>query len=141
MSWNDESATFYVKDIDKVFTAYFSNVGENLVSKLTNPSNKYDVLAVAQYCSHLALTKNWYTTNRKRLCILRDINTSKTAGVNKLPGRFLEDGVDVLAKSVTDICSFQYLWINSQELSNWQKLNLFSKKAEKLMSEITDLSH
>ena len=55
---NDESAIFDVKDIDRDFTAYFSNVVENLVSKLPNPSNKYGVLPVAQYYSHLALTKN-----------------------------------------------------------------------------------
>ena len=35
---NDESAIFDVKDTDKKFRAYFSNVAENLVSKLPNAS-------------------------------------------------------------------------------------------------------
>ena len=37
---------------------------------------------------------------------MRGIDTSKAAGVNWLPGRFLKDGTDVLAKPVTDICNF-----------------------------------
>ena len=39
------------------------------------------------------------------LKILRDINTSKAAGIDRLPGRFLKDGANVLAKPVTDICN------------------------------------
>ena len=53
----DKSANFDVKDIAKDFSAYFSNLAENLVSKLVNPSNKYSVLSIAQYYSHLGLTK------------------------------------------------------------------------------------
>ena len=52
------------------------------------------------------------------LKVLRDINTSKAAGIDRLPVRFLKDGTDVLANLVTDIVIFQYLWINSQVLSN-----------------------
>ena len=43
------------------------------------------------------------------LKVLRDINTSKAAGIDRLPVRFLKDGTDVLANLVTDIVIFQYL--------------------------------
>ena len=36
---------------------------------------------------------------------MRDIDTSKAAGTDRLPGRFLKDGANVLAKPVTDICN------------------------------------
>ena len=36
---------------------------------------------------------------------MRDVNTSKAAGIDRLPGRFLKDGVNALAKAVTDICN------------------------------------
>ena len=42
-------------DVD--FRAFFSNLAENLGSKLSNPSNKYNVLSLAQYHSHVDLTK------------------------------------------------------------------------------------
>ena len=62
---------------------------ENLVRKLPNPSNKYGVLPGAQYYSHLALTKTDILPTEKDYVfkILRDIDTSKAAGVT----RFLED--------------------------------------------------
>ena len=44
---NDKSVNFDVKDIAKDFSAYFSNLAENLASKLLNPSTKYGVLPVA----------------------------------------------------------------------------------------------
>ena len=40
-------------------SVYFSNLAENLVSKLPNASNKYGALSVAQYYSHLGLTKKF----------------------------------------------------------------------------------
>ena len=83
-------------------------MAENLVSKLPNPSKKYRVLSVAQYYSHLGLTKKFYLQPREKdyaLEILRDIDTSKADAIDRLPGRFLKDGADVLAKPVI----FQYL--------------------------------
>ena len=70
------SGIFYVKDIAKDFRAYFSNLAKNLVSKLPNPSNEYDVLSVAQYYSHLGLTKKFDLLPTEKdyiLKILRDI--------------------------------------------------------------------
>ena len=47
----------------------FSTLAENIVSKLFNPSNKYGALSVAQYYSHLELTRKFgFTTSRKRKC-------------------------------------------------------------------------
>ena len=56
---NDKSANFDVKDIAKFNIAYFSNFAENLVSRLPNPSNKYSVLLLVRYYSHLELTKKF----------------------------------------------------------------------------------
>ena len=36
---------------------------------------------------------------------MRDIDTSKAAGIGRLPGRFLKVGANVLAKPVIDICN------------------------------------
>ena len=56
---NDISGNFGVEDIAKDFSAYFSNLTENLMSKLSNSSNKCGVFTVAQYYSHLGLTKKF----------------------------------------------------------------------------------
>ena len=78
----------------------FSNLAEDLVSKLPNPSNKYGVLSVAQYYSHLGLTKKFDLLSTEKdyvLRILRDIDNSKATGIDRIPGKFLKDGADVLA--------------------------------------------
>ena len=140
---NDKSCNFHDKDTAKDFSAYFSNLAENLVSKLPNPSNKCGVLSVAQYCSHLELTKIFDLIPAEKdylIKILRDIDTWNAAGIDRLPGRFLKDGANVLGKLVTDICS---LWISLNKFPSsfkLAKLNLFSKRTEKLMSQITDQS-
>ena len=78
------------------------------MSKLANPSNKYGVLSVAQFHSHLGLTKKFDLLLAEKEYILkisRDIDVTKAADIDRLPGRFLKDGTDVLAKPVTDICN------------------------------------
>ena len=78
------------------------------MSTLSNFSDKYGLLSVAQCYSHLGLTKRLELLPTEKdyiLKILRDINTSKAAGIDRLPGKFLKDGANVLAKPVTDICN------------------------------------
>ena len=79
---------------------------------MSNPSKKYGVPSVAQYCSHLGLTKKFKLLPTEKdyvLKILRDINTSKAAGTDRLPGRFLKDGANVLANRLQIFVIFQYL--------------------------------
>ena len=105
---NNKSVNFDFKDIAKDFSVYFLNLAKNLVSKLPNPSNKYGVLSVPQYYSHLGLTRKFELLPTEKDCvlkILRDIDTSKAAGIDRFPGRFRKDGANVLAKPVTDICN------------------------------------
>ena len=93
-------------DIAKNFSAYFSNLAENLVRNLPIPWHIFDVLSVSQYCSHLRLDAKFDLLPKEKdyvLKILRDISTSKSVDI--LPGRFLKDGADVLAKPVPDICN------------------------------------
>ena len=97
---NDKSANFDVKNISKDFSAYFSNLPENVVSKLPNPSKKYCVLSVAQCYSHLGLTEKFGLLSTEK-----DYGI-EAAGIDRLPGRFLKDCAGFLAKLATDICNF-----------------------------------
>ena len=109
-------------------------MAENLVSKLPNPSNKYGVLSVAQYYSNLGLTKKFDLLPTEKdyvLKILRDIGTSKAAVIDRLPGRFLKGGVDVLAKPVTDICNPSIPLNKFPRVSKLAKVKPFFKKGRK----------
>ena len=71
------------------------------MNKLSNPLNKYGVLSVAQYYRHSTLGLTCKQIEKDYIFLIwRDINTSKAAGTDKLPGRFLKVGADVLAKPV-----------------------------------------
>ena len=93
----------------KGFSAYFSNFPENLVSIFPNLSNKYAVLSVAQYYSHLGLTKKFDLLPTKKYYIFKiliDVNILKAAGkFLKTSLKIFEDCAYVLAKAVTDICN------------------------------------
>ena len=107
---------------------------ENPVSKLPNPSNNYGVLSVAQYYSHLGLTKKFDLLPTEKdyvLKILKDIGTSKAAGIDRLPGRFLKDGADVLAKPVTDICNLSISLNKFQRAFKLAKAKPIFKKGRK----------
>ena len=131
---NDKSVNFDVKDIAKDFSAYFSNLAENLDSKLPNPSNEYGVLSVAQYYSHLGLTKKFdllLTEKDYVLKILRDINTSKAAATDRLPRRFLKDGANVLVKPVTDTCNLSIFLNKYPRAFKLGKVKTTFKKGQK----------
>ena len=73
------------------------------------------------------------------------IDTSKAAGVNRPPGRFLKDGADVLDKPVTDICNFS-ISLNSFprafKLKKGQKTNVSNYRPISLMqilSKVTEI--
>ena len=131
---NDKSANFDVKDIDKDFGAYCSNLAENLVGKLPTSSNKYGALSVAQCYSHLGLTEEFDLLPTEKgyvLKILRDIDTSKAAGIDRLPGKFLKHGVDVLAKPVTDICNLSISLNKFRSAFKLAKVKSIFKKGRK----------
>ena len=91
---NDKSAIFHVKNIDKVCSAYLSNLAENIVGKFLSLSSKCSVFSFAQYYSDILLTKKFDLPPTEKnfvFKILRDINNSKADDVKRIPGRFLKD--------------------------------------------------
>ena len=71
---------------------------------------------------------------------MRDVDTTNSAGIYRLPGRFLKDGADVLAKPVTDIFNLSISLNKFPSAFNLAKVKPIFRKFEKLMSQITDLS-
>ena len=125
---NDKSTKFYFKDIVEDFSAYFSNF------KFRNPSGKYCAISVAQYFSHLELTKKFDLLPTEKdyiIKILWDIDTTKTAGIDSLPGRFPKDGADVLAKPVSDICNLSVSLNKLQSAFKLAKVKPIFKKGRK----------
>ena len=64
--------------------------------------------------------------------MFRDVDTSKAAGIDRLPGRFLKDGADVLAKQVTDICNLSISLNKLPSSFNSAKVKPIFKKGRKI---------
>ena len=62
---------------------------------------------------------------------MRDTDTSKAAGIDRLPGRFLKDGASVLAKLVTDICNVSISLNKFPSAFKLAKVKSFFKKGQK----------
>ena len=94
--------------ISKVFKILFSNLAESLLIKLPKPPNKYNLKSIIQYYSSFAITADFClvgATEKQVLKILQDIKISKAIWVDKLSGKFLKDGDDIIAKQVFILCN------------------------------------
>ena len=70
---------------------------------------------------------------------MQDIESSKATGVDKLSGRFLKDGTDILAKPVSALCNLSISrGVFPNDPSNYRPISLLpaiSKIIEKVVHE------
>ena len=79
-----------------------------LLIKLTNPPDKYNLSSVIRYYSSFMSSDNFCLSNtseEKVLKIMTNIESFKAAGADKLSGRFLKDGANILAKLISTLCN------------------------------------
>ena len=85
-----------------------SNLAKSLLIKLPNPPDKYNLQSVLRYYSSFTISDYFCLSNtseEKVLKIMTNIESSKAAGVDKLSGRFLKDGANILAKPISALCN------------------------------------
>ena len=92
------------------FKNYFSNLSHNLVSKLPLSPNIFTESKIGSYYDNNAVSKDLNfqlskTSPEKILIILTGLNSSKTAGIDNSSGKFLKDGVHVLARPISQLCN------------------------------------
>ena len=83
-------------------------MAKTLLQRLPTAPNKYGIDSVKNFYKHLDITTKFKlkpTTEDIILKLLKNIGISKAAGIDNLPGRFLKDGVVILAKPVTKVCN------------------------------------
>ena len=89
-----------MKCVAQTFAKFYSN--------FSNSPNKFDINSVHHYYKNIELKDNFnlnLTTEKKVLEVLQFIDISKAAGIDKISGRFLKDGANILAKPITKICN------------------------------------
>ena len=80
--------------MSKVFKDFFSNLAESFLVKLPHPSNKYNLESVFLYYFNFALPEVFHLkyfrsiSEEKVFKIVENVEISKAAGIDKLPGSF-----------------------------------------------------
>ena len=100
----NDTLTYDARSISKIFKNLFSNLAKTLLMKLLNPPDKYNLQSVLRYYSSFMISDYFCLSNtseEKVLKIMTNIESSKAAGADKLSGRFLKDGANILAKPIS----------------------------------------
>ena len=72
------------------------------------------------------------TSEEKVFKINENIETFKAAGIDKLPGRFLKDGAEILSMPISEICDLSISHGIFPNACKVAKLNLIFKKETKV---------
>ena len=103
----NDTLTYDTRSISKIFKNFFSNLAKSLLIKLPNPPDKCNLQSVIRYYSSFTISDDFCLSNtseEKVLKIMTNIESSKAATIDKLSGRFLEDGAIILAKPISGLC-------------------------------------
>ena len=123
------------KSISDVFQTFFTNMAKTLLQKLPPSPSKYGIDSVKKFYKNLNITTKFQlkpTTEDIVLKLLKNIDISKAAGVDNLPGRFLKDGAVILAKPVTEICNLSIKLKIFPDLYKLAKLKPIFKKGSRM---------
>ena len=104
----NDTLTYDTRSISKIFNNFFSNLANSLLIKLPSSPDKYNLQSVIRYYSSFMISDDFCLTNtseEKVLKIMTNIEISKAAGVDKLSGRFLKGGANILAKPISTLCN------------------------------------
>ena len=91
-----------------MFKDFFSNIANNLASKLPAPTNKFGKHFVSSYYKKLNIKSIFHftpTTEETVLKILKNLETSKAPGIDSIKSMFLKDGANILAAPIAQLCN------------------------------------
>ena len=85
--------------------SFFSNLDQNLVSKLPPSPNVFTKSKVASYYDDIKFKDLNFefseTSPEKIINISKGLNPSKAVGIDNLSGKFLKDGAGILARPIS----------------------------------------
>ena len=89
-----------------MFKSFFSNLAQNMVSKLPPSPNVFDESKVASYYDNIKFRELYFEFSERSkiiLNILKGLNSSKAASFDKLSGIFQKDGDNILARPISQL--------------------------------------
>ena len=103
----ENNISFDTKTNCETFKNFFENLANELLSKLPTPTNKFGIDNINNYYKHLNIRNKDFSFNTTTelivLRLLQDIETSKSAGIDNINGKFLKDGAFYVANPITKL--------------------------------------
>ena len=94
---DNDTLTDDTRSVSTVFKNFFSDLAKFLLTKLPNPPDS-SLTITDDFC----LNK---TSENKVFNIIKKIDISKTAGIDRLSGCFLRGGAEILSRPISEICN------------------------------------
>ena len=135
----DNNVSFDKQTNCETFKNYFGKLANELLNNLPAPTNKFGEENIDQYYNHLNIRENNFSFNNTTelivLKLLKEIEPSKSAGVDNINGKFLKDGASILANPITKLFNLSIKLSEFPELCKIAKLKPLYKKGNKLKPE------
>ena len=104
------------------------------MAKLPKSPNRYTIKFVSDYYKNLSLPGSFKldaTTEGYLFNILKNIEVIKAAGIDQISGKFLKDGVRILAKPISELCNLSMTLGSFPDACNIAKVKPLFKKGSK----------
>ena len=92
-----------------IFKNFFSNLADDLLKKLPNPKNKFNMDSVKSHYVKTRIEREivivfsyWWRNHFK---IVTGDESIKAAGIDGLAGKFIKDGAPYLSSPITQLCN------------------------------------
>ena len=123
-----------IKSLLKTFKIFHSNLAGDLLAKLPKSPNRYTIKFVSDYSEKLSLSENFKLdsiTEGYLFNVLKNVEVTKAAGLDQISGKFLKDGVRILAKPISELCNFSMALGSVPDACKTTKVKPLFKKGSK----------
>ena len=122
---------FDTKHTANIFKEFFSNLANNLVSKLPKAPNKFGKTYISSYYENLNIESDFNLNTIEKQTIeniLKELKPSKSPAIDGITGKFLKDGANVLALPIAQLCNLSISSSSFPKLCKIAKLKPLFKK-------------
>ena len=122
------------KSILKTFKSFYWNLADDLLEKLPKSSNRYTIKFVSDNYEKRWLSENFELVSIAQgymFNILKNVEVTKAAGVDKISGKFLKDGAQIMGKPISELCNLSMTLGSFTDACTIAKVKPLFKKGSK----------
>ena len=103
-----DNLIFDPKKTSNIFKTFFSDIAKNLLEKLPIAPNRFNKNSVSEYYKNFNLTNKFqfsHISTQTVHDILKNLDITKSAGIDNVSATFLKDGAEILASPIAQLCN------------------------------------